>query len=281
MKYNMNLRLFDEGGGEGGGAATTSGAAATTGADAGGEGGGERDFEAEFAELIQGEYKGAYEKQMQAAMQQQRQSGKKTATRLQEAESLLALVGERYGQDGTDLAALRTALEGDKQYLEAEALEKGMTVEQLAEFKRMERENKAFQRQMEEARDRQLFEQKLMGWNQEAEALQQVYPEFELLQEFENPQFVRMLDNGVDMKTAYQAVHFDDLMSGALQHTAARTEKKVVDSIKARGARPEENGTRGSGGAREKLDVSKLTKEQRTALMEEAMRNPEKRITFT
>lgn len=281
MKYNMNLRLFDEGGSEGGGAATTSGAAATTGAAAGGEGGGERDFEAEFAEMIQGEYKGAYEKQMQAAMQQQRQSGKKTATRLQEAESLLALVGERYGQDGTDLAALRTALEGDKKYLEAEALEKGMTVEQLAEFKRMERENKAFQRQMEEARDRQLFEQKLMGWNQEAEALQQIYPEFELLQEFENPQFVRMLDNGVDMKTAYQAVHFDDLMSGALQHTAAQTEKKVVDSIKARGTRPEENGTRGSGGAREKLDVSKLTKEQRTALMEEAMRNPEKRITFT
>ena len=154
-------------------------------------------------------------------------------------------------------------------------------MEQLAQFKKMERENKAFQEQMQQERDRQEFQKKFAGWNAEAERLKGKFPELDLVQEFNDPEFVRMLDHGISVETAYQARHFDDLMGGALQHTAAQTEKKVMDSIKARGARPAENGTRGSGGAREKIDVTKLTKQQRQELIEEARRNPEKRISFT
>ena len=54
----------------------------------------------------------------------------------------------------------------------------------------------------------------------------------------------------------------------------------MLDSIKSRGLRPEENGTKGSGGAREKIDVTKLTKQQRQELIDRARRNPEERITF-
>ena len=91
-----------------------------------------------------------------------------------------------------------------------------------------------------------------------------------------------MLDHGIGVATAYQAVHFDDLMGGALQHAAVTTEKKVLDSIRARGARPAENGAGGSSGAREKpIDVTKLTKQQRNELIERARRNPDERITFS
>ncbi len=278
QRFRMDLRLFDEGAGAGtGGAGSTTGAAEGAG-EAGA--GGERDFNAEFEEMIKGDYKDAYNQRMQRAVQDRLKGSKQTEARLKTAEGLLALVGERYNLDGKDFEALQKALEGDRKYLEEEALEKGMTVEQLAEFKRMERENKAFQEQLRQAQERQAFEQKLAGWNAEAEQLKDTYPELDLVQEFKNPQFVRMLDNGVDMRTAYQAVHFDELMGGALQHTAAQTEKKVLDSIRARGARPNENGAKGSGAAREKIDVNKLTKEQRSALIEEAMRNPDKLITF-
>lgn len=287
MKYKMNLRLFDEGGAgaAGTGTGTTAGSGEGTASSNGGGGTaagaeGERDFNAEFDEMIQGEYKDAYNRRMQQAMQEQRKGSRKTEDRLKAAEGLLALVGERYSLDGKDFDALQKALEGDRKYLEEEALEKGMTVEQLAEFKRMERENRAFQEQIQQARDRQEFEHKLAGWNAEAEQLKATYPELDLMQEFQNPNFIRMLDNGVDMQTAYQAVHFDELMGGALKYTAAQTEKKVMDGIKAKGARPNENGAKGSGAAREKIDVNKLTKEQRSALIEEAMRNPDKRITF-
>lgn len=295
-RYAMNLQLFDApvGAAGGGTAGGTTAGTASAGSTAGAEGnaansnstggataGADRDFHAEFDTMVKGEYKEAFDTRVQKIIQDRFKGSKQTESKLKDAEGLLALVGERYNLDGKDYAALRAALEGDKQYLEAEALEKGMTVEQLAQFKKMERENKAFQEQMQQERDRQEFQKKFAGWNAEAERLKGKFPELDLVQEFNDPEFVRMLDHGISVETAYQARHFDDLMGGALQHTAAQTEKKVMDSIKARGARPAENGTRGSGGAREKIDVTKLTKQQRQELIEEARRNPEKRISFT
>ena len=277
--YEMNLRLFD---GEGGTAGTAAAGATTTGAETGAAGGESRDFNAEFDTMVKGEYKDAFDARVQKIVQGRLKNSKQTESKLKDAEGLLAMVGERYNLDGKDFTALKAALEGDRQYLEAEALEKGMTVEQLAQFKKMERENKAFQEQIAQNRQRQEFEQKFAAWTQEAEQLKGKFPELDLATEFDNPEFVRMLDHGISVGTAYQAVHFDDLMGGALQHTAATTERKVLDSIRARGARPAENGASGSSGAREKpIDVTKLTKQQRNELIERARRNPDERITFS
>ena len=277
--YEMNLRLFD---GEGGAAGTAAAGATTTGAETGAAGGEGRDFNAEFDTMVKGEYKDAFDARVQKIVQGRLKNSKQTESKLKDAEGLLAMVGERYNLDGKDFTALKAALEGDRQYLEAEALEKGMTVEQLAQFKKMERENKAFQEQIAQDRQRQEFEQKFAAWTQEAEQLKGKFPALDLAAEFDNPEFVRMLDHGISVGTAYQAVHFDDLMGGALQHTAATTEGKVLDSIRARGARPAENGASGSSGAREKpIDVTKLTKQQRNELIERARRNPDERITFS
>lgn len=276
--YKINIRLFDDGGGAAGATGAAEGGAGDAGA--GTDGGGQRDFNAEFDELIAGDYKDAYKNKMQAAIKDRLKGSKQQGERLKSAEELLALVGERYGQDGTDFDSLRAALENDRKYLEDEALEKGMTVEQLAEFKRMERENRAYQQEIETARQQREFEQRFAQWNAEADALANLYPELNLLDEFDNPQFVKLLDSGVGVKAAYQATHFDELMGGALQHTAAVTEKKVLDGIRAGGQRPTENGTRGSSGASAKMDVSKLTKQQRAELIERARRNPDEPITF-
>lgn len=283
-KYHMRLQIFDEGS-----AAASAGTAGGEnhpqngtgeGGSASESGEGERDFHAEFEKLIQGEYKDVYDKKMQKALQEKQRAGKQTESRLKDAESLLSLVGERYGWDGKDLSALRTSLENDRAYLEQEALERGMTVEQLAEVKRLERENRNLLRQQTEAREKAEFEKKFGGWMQEAEGLKGTYPNLNLMEEFKNPQFVRLLDSGVGVKAAYQAVHFDDLMGGVLQYTARQTQKAVIDGIKANGMRPDENGAKGSNGANQKIDVHKLTAAERKALAEEARRNPEKRISF-
>ena len=211
-------------------------------------------------------------------MKDRLKGSKQTESKLKDAEALLNLVGERYGWDGKDYAALRTSLESDKAYLEEEALAKGMTVEQLADMKRMERENKALREQQRQADERAAFEQKFAGWNAEAAALANVYPNLNLTEEFNNPQFVRLLDSGVGVKAAYQAVHFDELMGGALQYTAQQAQKAALDGVKAGAMRPNENGTKGSHGANQKIDVTKLTKEDRMRLADEARRG--KTITF-
>ncbi len=279
-KYKMDLRLFDDGAaGAGGTTGMGTAGAGDAGAGQGGTEGG-RDFSSEFDAMIKGEYKEAYAKKVEQIVKERLKGSKQAEARLKDAESLLALVGERYGQDGKDLAALRASVENDREYLEQEALEKGMTVDQLAEFKKMERENAQFRLQMQEAAERREFELKFAGWAAEAEALKETYPGLELMGEFENPQFVRLLDSGVGVKAAYQAVHFDELMSGALQYTAEQAKKKIMDGVRANGARPTENGTKGGAAGRERLDVTKLTKEQRRELAERAIRNPDERITF-
>lgn len=274
MKYKMDLRLFDDGG-----AGSTAGAEGT-GTAAGTEGAPARDFDAEFSELISGEFKAAYDKKVQGIVKDRLKGAKQTESRLKDAEELLSLVGERYGWDGKDTAVLRESLESDRAYLESEALEKGMTVEQLAELKRMERENKVLREKQRAAEERAAFEQKFAGWSAEADALKGIYPNLNLTEEFNNPQFVRLLDSGVDVKAAYQAVHFDELMGGALQYTAQQAQKAALDGVRANGIRPNENGAKGSHGASQKLDVTKLTREDRLRLAEEARRNPDKRITF-
>lgn len=278
--YRMDLRLFDDGGA--GAAAATSGAATTGDAVSTGTEGNQpaRDFDAEFDAMVKGDFKDAYNKKVQGIVKDRLKGSKQTESKLKDAEALLSLVGERYGWDGKDMESLRASLESDKAYLEEEALEKGMTVEQLAQIKQMERENKVLREQQRQADERAAFEQKFAGWNAEAEALANVYPGLNLMEEFNNPTFVRLLDSGVGVKAAYQATHFDELMGGALQYTAQQTQKAVLDGVKANGMRPNENGTKGSNGANQRIDVTKLTKEDRQRLMDEVRRDPNKRITF-
>lgn len=277
--YNMNLRLFDEGGAGAEGAAG-AGAESTNGAGAAAEAGGSRDFDAEFDAMVKGEFKEAYDKRVQGFMKDRLKASKQTENQLKDANALLSLVGERYGWDGKDINVLRSALENDRAYLEAEALEKGMTVEQLAELKRMERENKYLKEQQRAAQEMAEFEKKFGAWLREADGLKAEFPQLDLYAEFSNPQFVRLLDSGVGVKAAYQTVHFNELMGGALQYTAQQTQKAVLDGVKANGARPTENGAKGSHGAGQKIDVHKLTAEDRRRLAEEARRNPDKLITF-
>lgn len=278
--YRMDLTLFDDGGA--GATAATSGAATTGDPVSTGTEGNQpaRDFDAEFDAMVKGDFKDAYNKKVQGIVKDRLKGSKQTESKLKDAEALLSLVGERYGWDGKDMEALRASLESDKAYLEEEALEKGMTVEQLAQIKRMERENKVLREQQRQADERAAFEQKFAGWNAEAEALANVYPGLNLMEEFNNPTFVRLLDSGVGVKAAYQATHFDELMGGALQYTAQQTQKAVLDGVKANGMRPNENGTKGSNGANQRIDVTKLTKEDRQRLMDEVRRDPNKRITF-
>lgn len=279
--YKMDLHLFDEGaaGGEGGAAAQ----APEAGAQAEGAGGnpeGSRDLEAEFDNLIKGEFKDTYNKRVQGIVQNRLKGSKQTEASLKEAREIMALMGERYGLDGTDAKALRTALENDRQYLEEEALEKGMSVDQLAEMKKMERENRSFRQAMERQREQAAFDQKFRAWSEEAEGLKEQYPTLNLMEEFNDPNFIRLLDSGVGVKAAYQTIHFDEIMSGAMAHTAQTAQKKVMDSVKANGARPQENAAQGAAGVSAYTDVNKLTKQQRKEIAEQVMRDPDKRITF-
>lgn len=77
----------------------------------------------------------------------------------------------------------------------------------------------------------------------------------------ENPRLKRLVGLGVDVRTAYEAVHRDRLMFSAMQYTASVVAGKTARQITARSRRPAENGL-GGGLAAEKTSVAALSGKQ-------------------
>lgn len=77
----------------------------------------------------------------------------------------------------------------------------------------------------------------------------------------ENPRLKRLVGLGVDVRTAYEAVHRDRLMFSAMQYTASVVAGKTARQIAARSRRPAENGL-GGGLAAEKTSVAALSGKQ-------------------
>ena len=218
------------------------------------------DLNAEFEELIKGKYKEQYDSRMQDTIQKRLKGSKETVEKYEKLAPVLDIMGKKYGVDATDIDALAKAIEEDDSYFEQEALEMGVSVERYREIRKMQRENEALRKQVQEQQTQENANRILKGWMDQAGAVQQVYPSFDLKTEMQNPKFVDLLRSNIDVRTAYEVIHKDDIIRSAMQFTAQTVESKIAKGIAAQGARPAENGMSPNSPAVVKSDVSKLTK---------------------
>lgn len=218
------------------------------------------DLNAEFEALIKGKFKAQYDARMQSTIQKRIKDSKETAQKLEEVSSILEVLGKKHGVDASDIKALKKAVEEDDSYYEAEALERDMTVDQLKMFKKLERENKDYARRESERQKQEKADRLHSVWLQQEQATKQVYPSFNMEAELQNPEFVNLITNNVDVKTAYEVIHRDEIIPAAMQFAAQAVEQNISKKIAANGVRPSENGTGSRASAVVKSDVSKLTK---------------------
>jgi LysM repeat protein len=237
------------------------------------------DRNAKFEELIKGEYKDLYDARVQDTVQKRLKGSKETVEKYEALTPTLELLAKKYGVDASDIKALNKAIEEDDSYYEEEALQKGMSVEQLKEFRKIEREN-AELRKAQEEQARQENANKLYGkWMNEAEATKKVYPSFDLRTEMQNPKFLDLIRSNIDVRTAFEVLHKDELIPAAMQYTAQQVAQKQANNIIANGARPTENGISSQGATLTKSDVSQLTKEDRAEINRRVARG--EKITFS
>lgn len=230
------------------------------------------DRNAKFEALIKGEYKDLYDARMQDTIQKRLKGQKETVDKYNALTPTLEILAKKYGVDASNVEALNKAIEEDDSYFEEEALEKGITVEQLKEFRKMERENADLKRQMEE-QSRKENANKLYGqWMQQADEAKKVYPSLDLRAEMQNPQFVNLLRSNVDVKTAFEVLHKDEIIPAAMQYTAKTVEQKLTNKMRANGARPSENGNSSQGATVVKSDVSQLSKADREEIIRRVQR---------
>ena len=113
---------------------------------------------------------------------------------------------------------------------------------------------------------------------EEAQQAMDTYPALDLMQELEDPLFLRLVKADVPVKRAYETVHLDDILSELAAREREKAQKEITDNIRKRGMRPFENGIAAHGGITLRSDVSRLTREQREDYARRAARGEE--ITF-
>lgn len=229
---------------------------------------------AEFEALIKGKYKEQYDARMQDTIRSRLKAKDTQITELTQKQTALEPVLEvlfrKHGVE--DVAALAKAIEEDDSYWEQEALEKGMNVQQLKNFKKMEKENASLRKQMEQQKQQQNADQMYGRWMQQAEEAKKVYNGFDLKNEMQNPQFQRLISNGIDVRTAYEVIHKDEIIPAAMQFAAKTVETKLAQSIASGAGRPAENGVGSGSPSITKSDVSQLSKADRQEIIRRVQR---------
>lgn len=210
-----------------------------------------------YDELINGEYKEFYTKDTQNLINRRFKEIKDLEKQVADAKPVLDMLMQRYG--AKDMASLQTAIEGDSAYWQEAADDAGMSVSQFMEFQKLQRENGALLQQQEAVLNQQRVDQQLALWTREAEALKQLYPNFSLEAEAQNPDFINLLQAGTPMEHAYKVLHLDEILNNERNVTAANTEKQVMDNIRARGQRPQEAGLNSNNAIAYKTDVSAMS----------------------
>lgn len=84
-------------------------------------------------------------------------------------------------------------------------------------------------------------------WMQSAGQTKEIYPDFDLSAELHNPAFVQLLRSCVDVKTAYEVVHKDEIIPAAMQYAARTVEARLAGSLASQISRPAENAMGGTG----------------------------------
>ena len=293
--HAANLHLFD--GGDGGGApaagaeagsqASVVSSQATTGDNSTPAAAGQENEQTpeqlaeEFQELTKGKYKDAYDKDFQQRFQKlfdQRFKGVKAdQERLSSYQPIIDTLSARYGITDGDMGKLSQAIDSDQSLWEEAAEEAGLTVEQYRRVQRMEMENQRLKAAQRETIQHQMAQQQMQVWQGQIQQVQQSYPDFNLEAEMQNPAFQAMLRAGASIQNAYEATHIDQIKAALAQQTAKSTEKKVTDTIRKKGMRPQEVGG-AQPGVPLNADLKNSTAKQRAEWAARAERGEQ--ITF-
>lgn len=228
------------------------------------------DFKAEFDAEVQGVLKNRLKKakESEAAAQEYRDS----------TSRVFDALAVNYDLDPNDIDGILRAVQTDNSFLEAEALKRGVPVEELKHTRTIERENARYRAEREAYAQEQAAEEKYRAWLSQEQDARLTYPALDLREEIKSPEFYRLLESGVDVKTAFEVVHKDDIIAAGMQYAVRKTAANVQLETEKNNRRPRENGLSSPVGVKTKTDVSRLSRKEIDDFIERARRG--EKITF-
>ena len=188
---------------------------------------------------------------------------------------LLEMLGRKYNVDPTDVDKLTQIVGDDDSLYEEEAMQRGMSVESLKAVKKLERENEQLKAQEEQSQQEMMMRQHFDALAKQADEARQLYPALDLMQEMQNPMFARLTAPGVgvDVRTAYEVVHRDEMRGAEMQYAVQRSAERMANAVRSNTARPVENGLSSQQqNVVVKSDPRMLTKADRAEIRERVRR---------
>lgn len=132
-----------------------------------------------------------------------------------------------------------------------------------------------------EQRARRAAEESAARWSREADELAAQCPDFDLGAALSDAQFCALLRAGVDVRTAWFALHAQALLEATCVRAGRSAEQRVAEHIRARGLRPAENGLGGGGaGIVVRPDVSRMSRADRAELAARAERGERVKLSL-
>lgn len=227
--------------------------------------------EESFENLIKGKYKEDFEKILASHLSEKDGQLTELSRKLGTYTAAFSDIGARYGIENGDFNEIMAAINKEATSFEEEAaMREGVTVEQHRKL----REHERFQRiqaAQSEAQNR------VRAWSQQGAEVKKTYPDFNFQTEMQNRDFVKLLEADIPVKTAYEVIHNNELITGAARLAAKTAEKNAVARIQQKAARPLENGVSNSPGAVINT-AANLTKKERAELALRAQRG--EKISF-
>lgn len=194
--------------------------------------------------------------EMNRRMQETVRASKKKAQAAEDAIAALAPAlkqqAEEYGLDpeNIDYVALAKHITGE---YDDQALQMGLPKETVVKMEQQHRIN-----------EEKLNRDHIAGLIAQGEKMKEVFPNFDLRKEMENPQFRRLTARGVNVSVddAYRIVHRKELELAQAQIVERKATERVQNTIRAGAARPDESGSASQASSVTTIDWKHASREQ-------------------
>ena len=193
--------------------------------------------------------------------------------KLESMNPMLEALMKKTGAESVE--ELQDLIMNDDSLYQEEADAAGMPVEQYKAFKKLQDEHdQMVAREQKQAQQLQM-QQHIAGVRQQAEELKRMFPGFDLDQEMQNEDFVRMTaPGGYSVEQAFYALHGRDLFPQMMAYGVQTGKEQIARSIQANQARPIEGASmRGAAGASVRLDAESMTDERYEEIKRRTLRD--------
>ena len=230
----------------------------------------------EFERLIKGPYKDAYTRRTQNMINRRFRETKELEAFRDRAGKLIDALSEHFGVEG-DIESIMGALDGVKSAPVPAAGDGGAPAPAPRETEEDAGAEHAA-RMISRAKAVLGTAAEYGKFTREAEDMKKIYPSFDLEKECRDPRFTKLAAAGLGIRGAYEAVHHNELLAGAMQYAADRVFEAARSGVGSASLRPEENGTAGEAAHPARRGAASLSEKEIMNILKRVERG--ERISF-